>query len=116
VLLVCFHWLLTPLNHLPHHSAMFLFQWNYSDCLALTVFDAVDRYGYDVVLGKDSCATATIHGGKMMECLAAACCVAYSSDEIIVKHIEEKPQLVLVETPKAPLRGDVRFSIARQKR
>jgi hypothetical protein len=90
-----------------------MFLWNYSDCLALTVFDAVDRYGYDVVLAKDSCATASIHGGKMMECLAGACCVAYSCDEI-VKHIEEKPQLV--ETPKAPLRGEVRFSVARQKR
>jgi len=49
------------------------------DCLATTVFDAVDKYGYDVILVNDGCATATIHGGKMMEVMYAAVALNMSS-------------------------------------
>ena len=36
------------------------------DCIAATAFDAVDRYGFDLVIVKDAMATATIHGHKMV--------------------------------------------------
>ena len=41
------------------------------DCIAATCFDAVDKYGLDCVLISDGVATATVHGGKMIECLAS---------------------------------------------
>ena len=74
------------------------------DCLATTIFDAVDKYGYDVILVNNGCATATIHGNKMMDVLYAANCCNMSSEEI-VKHLKDHPELV--EVPKAPLNGNV---------
>lgn len=77
------------------------------DCLATTVFDAVDKYGYDVILINNGCATATIHGGKMMEVLYAATSCNMSAEEV-VDHIKKHPELV--EAPKASLNGNVRFT------
>jgi nicotinamidase-related amidase len=74
------------------------------DCLATTVFDAVDKYGYDVILVNNGCATATVHGRKMMEVLYAATSLDMSAQEV-VEHLRAHPELV--EAPKAPLRGDV---------
>ena len=31
-------------------------------CLCTTVFDAIDKYGYDVILVNNGCASATVHG------------------------------------------------------
>ena len=75
------------------------------DCLATTVFDAVDKYGYDIILINNGCATATIHGGKMMEVLYAACAANMSAQEVC-DHLNNHPDLI--EQPKAPLHGDVR--------
>ena len=76
------------------------------DCICTTVFDAVDKYGYDVILVNNGCATATIHGGKMMECLYAATSCNMSAEEI-VQHLRDHPELI--EAPKAELNGKVRF-------
>ena len=76
------------------------------DCLATTVFDAVDKYGYDVILINNGCATATIHGGKMMDVLYAATSADMSAEEM-VKHLKDHPELI--EPPKAPLNGNVRL-------
>ena len=74
------------------------------DCLATTVFDAVDKYGYDVILVSNGCATATIHGGKMMEVLYAATSLKMTAEEVI-DHLKKHPELI--EAPKAPLHGSV---------
>ena len=74
------------------------------DCIAATCFETVDRYGLDCVLVKDAVATATIHGGKMVECLSAAVAKACTAAEIAA-HLSENPQLV--DSPKAPLVGSV---------
>jgi len=76
------------------------------DCLATTVFDAVDKYGYDVILVNNGCATATLHGGKMMDVLYAATSLNMSAEEVI-QHLRDHPELI--EAPKAPLNGNVRF-------
>jgi len=77
------------------------------DCLATTVFDAVDKYGYDVILINNGCATATIHGGKMMDVLYAAVSLSMSAEEF-VQHLKDHPELL--EAPKAPLNGNVRHT------
>lgn len=82
------------------------------DCLATTVFDAVDKYGYDVILVNNGCATATIHGGKMMEVLYAATSCNMSAAEV-VDHIKKHPELV--EAPKAPLNGNVRLNFTKYR-
>ena len=74
------------------------------DCLATTVFDAVDKYGYDVILVSNGCATATIHGGKMMEVLYAATSLKMTAEEV-VEHLKKHPELI--EAPKAPLDGHI---------
>lgn len=53
------------------------------DCLVSTIFDAVDKYGYDVVLISDGIATATIHGQKMVDVLGAAACKVHTADELV---------------------------------
>jgi len=76
-------------------------------CLVTTIFDAVDKYGYDVILVNNGSATASLYGGNMMEALYAACCCNLSSEQII-EHLEKHPELT--DTPKAPLNGNVRFT------
>ena len=75
------------------------------DCLATTVFDAVDKYGYDVILVNNGCATATVHGENMEKILLAATSLGLDSKDII-KHLRDHPELI--ERPKAPLNGNVR--------
>lgn len=75
------------------------------DCIAATCLDAVDKYGLDCVLVKDAVATATIHGGKMVECLSGACTLNLGAMEL-VNHLSEHPELIA--EPKAPLVGSVR--------
>ena len=82
------------------------------DCLATTVFDAVDKYGYDVILINNGCATATIHGGKMMEVLYAATSCNMSAEEL-VQHLKDHPELV--EPPKAELNGNVRHTATKYR-
>lgn len=74
------------------------------DCIAATAFDAADKYGYDVVLVNDGCATATTNGANMMKVLYASTCCNMSSEEI-VSHLKSHPELT--EAPKAPLDGSV---------
>lgn len=74
-------------------------------CLGTTVFDAVDKYGYDVVMVSDGCATATLHGGNMLEVLYSAAALRMTAAEL-VEHLKTKPDMI--EKPKAELRGDVR--------
>ena len=74
-------------------------------CLGTTVFDAVDKYGYDVVLVSDACATATMHGANMLEVLYSAAALRMSSGEV-VEHLRSRPEMI--EAPKAELSGDVR--------
>ena len=74
------------------------------DCLATTVFDAVDKYGYDVILVNNGCATATPHGKNMMDVLYGGLCCNMSSEEMI-KHLNDHPELV--EAPKSKLNGNV---------
>ena len=76
------------------------------DCLCTTVFDAIDKYGYDVILVNNGCATATVHGEKMMQCLYAATSCNMSAEQI-VQHLRDHPELI--EAPKAELNGKVRF-------
>jgi len=75
------------------------------DCIAATCFEAVDRYGLDCVLVNDAVATATVHGGKMVECLSAAVAKSLKASEI-ASHLTDHPDLIL--KPKAPLVGSVR--------
>lgn len=63
------------------------------------------RYGLDCVLVKDAVATATVHGGKMVECLSAAVCKAHTAAELVA-YLAEHPDKI--EAPKAPLVGSVR--------
>jgi len=77
------------------------------DCLATTVFDAVDKYGYDLILVNNGCATASIHGNKMMDVLYGSTSCDRSAEEII-KHLQDHPELI--EEPKAPLNGNVRHT------
>jgi len=74
------------------------------DCIAATAFDAADKYGYDIILVSDGCATATTHGAHMMECLYASTCCPMTSAEIVA-HLKSYPELI--EAPKAPLDGSV---------
>jgi len=74
------------------------------DCIAATAFDAADKYGYDVILVSDGCATATDHGADMLECLYASTCCRMSSAEIVA-HLKSYPELI--ESPQAPLDGSV---------
>ena len=74
------------------------------DCLCTTVFDAVDKYGYDVILISNGCATATVHGGKMMDILYAATYLKMTAEEV-VDHLKKHPELI--EAPKADLNGNV---------
>ena len=83
------------------------------DCIAATLFEGFDRYGYDMVLVSDGVATATVNGNKMAECLSGACCVVNTADEIC-KILDDHPELV--EKPRAPLRGDTRFLAENQSR
>lgn len=53
------------------------------DCIATTVFDAIDKYGYDVILVHNGCATATLHGSKMLDILYAATALKMSAEEVI---------------------------------
>jgi len=77
------------------------------DCLATTVFDAVDKYGYDLVMVNNGVATATIHGNKMADVLYASTSLSMSCEEVI-KHLDDYPELI--EAPKAPLNGNVRLN------
>lgn len=74
------------------------------DCIAATAFDAADKYGYDVILVNDGCATATINGEGMMKVLYASTCCSMSSREIVA-HLKSHPELI--EAPLAPLDGNV---------
>jgi len=74
------------------------------DCIAATAFDAADKYGYDVILVNDGCATATNNGAHMMDCLYASTCCNMSSAEVVA-HLNSHPELI--EAPKAPLDGNV---------
>jgi len=76
------------------------------DCIATTAFDAADKYGYDVILVNDACATATINGDKMFDVLYASTCCSMSAKEVVA-HMKNHPELI--EEPKAPLNGNVRF-------
>jgi len=76
------------------------------DCIAATAFDAVDKYGYDVILVNNGCATGTEYGSNMMKVLYASTCCSMSSTEVIA-HLQNHPELI--EPPKAPLHGSVRF-------
>jgi len=83
------------------------------DCIANTTVETVDRYGYDCLLVSDGLATGTIHGHKMLDCLGASHAKLCTADELIT-HMKEHPDLI--DTPKAPLHGDVRHTAPRQKR
>ena len=67
------------------------------------------RYGLDCVLVSDGVATATVHGGKMIECLSAAVAKGCMAKEI-VSHLDQHPELIA--PPKAPLLGSVRHGKA----
>jgi len=82
------------------------------DCLAPTIFDAVDKYGYDVIVVNNGCATATIHGQKMMDVLYAAVALEMSAEQL-VDHLKSHPELI--DTPRAPLRGDVRHTMTKYR-
>lgn len=77
------------------------------DCIVATVFDAVDKYGFDVVLVTDAIATATKNGQAMMECMSASVGVPYTADEVCAV-LTDHPELT--DPPQAPLVGSVRFS------
>jgi len=74
------------------------------DCIAATAFDAADKYGYDVILVNDGCATATTNGEGMMDVLYASTCCSMSCGEIVA-HLKSFPELI--EAPLAPLDGNV---------
>jgi len=74
------------------------------ECIAATAFDAADKYGYDVILVNDGCATATVNGAKMLDCLYASSCCGMSSAEVVA-HLKSHAELI--EAPKAPLDGNV---------
>jgi len=76
------------------------------DCIAATAFDATDKYGYDVILVNNGCATATENGANMMDVLYGSTCCNMSAEEI-VSHLKNHPELI--DRPKAPLNGNVRF-------
>jgi len=76
------------------------------DCIATTVFDAVDKYGYDVILVNNGCSTASTHGHHMLNILYGSTCLNMSAEDIAT-YLKNNPHQV--ESPKAPLRGDVRF-------
>merc|ERR1719410_24463 len=77
------------------------------DCILSTVFDAIDKYGYDVILINNGCATATIYGGKVMKILYTAAALNMSAEEV-VDFLKKNPEKI--EAPKAPLNGNVRFT------
>mmetsp|Transcript_11326 Transcript_11326/g.41443 ORF Transcript_11326/g.41443 Transcript_11326/m.41443 type:complete len:330 (-) Transcript_11326:64-1053(-) len=76
-------------------------------CIAGTVFDAADRYGYDVVAVTDGIASSTTRGGTMLDCLTHVVSKPCTCAEV-VSHLSEHPELV--EAPKARLHGNVRFT------
>mgnify|MGYP006156358007 CR=1 FL=1 len=59
----------------------------------------------DCVLVNDAVATATAHGGKMVECLSAAVAKSLKASEI-ARHLTDHPDLIV--PPKAPLVSSVR--------
>ena len=63
------------------------------DCLATTIFDAVDKYGYDVITVENGCATATIHGANMMKILAASTSLIMQAEQVIA-HLKNHPELI----------------------
>jgi len=73
-------------------------------CIAATAYDAVDKYGYDVIMVRDGVASGTVHGEQMRSALFAANCCEMASKEI-VDHLRSNPELT--EQPKAPLHGSV---------
>jgi nicotinamidase-related amidase len=73
-------------------------------CIAATAYDAVDKYGYDVIMVRDCVASGTMHGEQMKSALYAANCCEMTSKGII-KHFKKHPELI--EHPKAPLNGNV---------
>ena len=83
------------------------------DCIAATLFEGMDRYGYDMVMVSDAMATATTKGSKMVECLKGACCVSHTADEV-VEVLSNYPELI--DPPHAPLHGSSRFLAPKQKR
>merc|ERR1719410_3012946 len=76
-------------------------------CITTTVFDAVDRYGYDVILINNGCASATIYAVDMLEILSATISLNMSAEEV-VDFLKKNPEKI--EAPKAPLNGNVRFT------
>ena len=81
-----------------------------NDCLVTTIFDAVDKYGYDLITVKNGCATATVNGDPMMDILAASTSLLMNTEKVIA-HLKNHPELI--EAPKAPLNGNVRFTRTR---
>lgn len=75
------------------------------DCLLTTIFDAIDKYGYDIILIRDGVATATLWGSPVLEALYGSTCCDMTCEQV-VKHLKERPELV--EQPKAQLHGNVR--------
>jgi nicotinamidase-related amidase len=73
-------------------------------CIAATAYDAVDKYGYDVIMVRDGVASGTMHGEQMKSALFAANCCEMTSKQI-VKHMQDHPDMT--EKPKAPLNGNV---------
>lgn len=73
-------------------------------CIAATAYDAVDKYGYDVIMVSNGVASGTIHGENMLDALYAANCCKMSAQEIIA-HFRKYPGLI--EKPKAKLHGSV---------
>lgn len=76
------------------------------DCISATAFEALDRYGYDIIMVKDAVATATCNGNKMRDCLGASACLSMNAADI-AKFMRENPNMI--DMPKRPLVGSVRF-------
>ena len=73
-------------------------------CIAATAYDAVDKYGYDVIMVNNGVASGTIHGENMLNALYAANCCNMSAKDI-VSHLRDHPDMI--DKPKAPLHGSV---------
>jgi nicotinamidase-related amidase len=48
-------------------------------CIAATAYDAVDKYGYDVIMVRDGVASGTVHGEQMKSALYSAQCCEMTS-------------------------------------
>ena len=77
------------------------------DCVTTTAFDAADKYGYDVILVSNALCTATVNGDAGADVLYISCCLRMTAEEV-VDHLKRHPNLI--EAPKAPLNGNVRFN------